>query len=36
MSDNAIITISLFLAGVVPFTLDGGRHDDTTGGAPGS
>jgi hypothetical protein len=30
MTDNAIITITLFLAGVVPFALAGGLHDDTT------
>ena len=30
MTDNAIITITLFLAGVVPFTLADGLQDDTT------
>jgi len=30
MTDNAIITITLFLAGVTPFTLAGGLSDDTT------
>ncbi len=30
MTDNRIITITLFLVGIVPFTLAGGLHDDTT------
>jgi len=30
MSDNWVITITLFLAGVVPFALAGGLTDDTT------
>ena len=30
MTDDRIITITLSLAGVVPFALVGGLHDDTT------
>jgi hypothetical protein len=30
MTHTWIITITLFLAGVVPFALAGGLHDDTT------
>ena len=30
MTNDRIITITLFLAGVVPFTLAGGLSDDTT------